>query len=162
MRKKNLSHPLMTICGLPVFYERNNPGANRGCFSFSKSSEKDIFMLHATSLAVKIPPRVILADSFGQEARICCPICGCKQVHMTAILSSDGTRNVELCPDLFLVQESRRRPDYPGSVSCTHFFCERGHEFRYLFRFSNRTTQVVVMASEFDLNDGFPRELQGD
>jgi hypothetical protein len=118
-------------------------------------------MLHVHARAVKIPPRVVLADSFGDEARICCPVCGCKQVHMTGIIANDGITTVQLCANLSLIHESLRNPGFPGSFSCTHFFCERGHEFRYLFRFANRTTQFIVMASEFDPERGFPRELVG-
>lgn len=118
-------------------------------------------MLRLDSLARKIPSRIILTNGFSDQARICCPICGCKQVHMTATGSYDGVFDVSLCAELRLIQKPPRHPDFPGSTSCTHFFCERGHEFRYLFRFSNRSTELITMASEFDPQEGFPHELWG-
>lgn len=90
----------------------------------------------------KVPMRFVLAEGFGSDGLLCCPSCGCREVHPGCVLVQQGETETFVNRDGTNVVASNRHKKHSGSLIGLSFFCENLCTFDYLFEFHEGSLSV--------------------
>lgn len=94
----------------------------------------------------KMPTRFVLSDLFNDGAALCCPCCGCEQVHAREVFVEQGYTATRVGGDGTGVVWSDRHKTKRGSAIGLAFYCEWGCTFDYVFEFHKGTMSVSLLA----------------
>lgn len=92
----------------------------------------------------QMPVRFMLADVYESDVALCCPSCGCQQVHPREVMVEQGNTATHVTGDGTVVAATNRSERARGSLIGLRFFCENGCEFDYVFEFHKGTMGVAM------------------
>jgi hypothetical protein len=93
--------------------------------------------------------RFALADGVGLGATLCCPSCGCGQVHPREMLVNQGNTATFVSVDGTNVIPSSRSETHRGSLIGLGFWCENGCTFDYVFEFHKGSLGVRLLVGSY-------------
>jgi len=98
----------------------------------------------------EIPVRIVLKGMPGNEAGLCCPVCGSEYVHPLAVIVEQGHTRTEVKAHGTTVTATDRFCRARGSLVELGFACEQGHDFRYALEFHKGSIFLQLAAQPRD------------
>ena len=112
-------------------------------------------------LSQQMPTRFVITDVDTNVAGFCCPVCGCKCVHLEQAMVEQGRTKTIIGRESTTVMAIDNCDGRSGSAIVLRFWCEAMHRFEYRYQFHKGITRCMLSRLSWPI-DGQARELWRD